>query len=394
MICINRPTVSSRDGWTRVAADIDVDGLKTSLWLEVEDRYGQYLLHERIDAFVLGLMHEAIRRGHDIVSEAPMTDRLYFQLTDQFLPAYFKLNGGGFKIVCPTAPEVEHPAGGAAIGTGASCGVDSLHVFAKHPEITHACVWNLHGVTFRETAEIRAAGWTNLVNGARRFAADIGCELVIGNTNFDRGCLPGVAHDGSTTYANLFCMMSLQKLWARYYVASGYDIGDFKISGVTDGTDPAHYEWALFPFCCLGRMAVYMDGVAQTRVEKVGDLVRYAPAKRHLNVCFGIHEGGRNCTSRCAKCMRTLLNLEVWDAVDEFSSVFDVGYFRSHYEEYIAELWRGYLQRNSFATEMRPYFLRRRIPPGIRLKAALIVLRKAVRKVLRGGRVSQGFTPR
>ena len=394
MIRIGKPYLTETETHVRVTSDLDVDGLKTSLWFEVEKEYGKYLLHERIDAFVLGLMHEAIRRGHDLVSEAPMTERLHFQLTNQFLPAYFKLNGGGFKIVCPTAPEVEHPEGGVAVGTGASCGVDSLHVFAAHPEITHACVWNLHGVTTNETAEIRAEGWTNMVNVARRFADDIGCKLVVGNTNFDRGCLPSIAHDGSTTYANLFCAMALQKLWRRYYVASGYDIGDFKLKGVTGGTDPAHYEWVLFSFCGLDRFSVYMDGVAQTRVEKVRDLTTYPPAQRHLNVCYGIHEGGKNCTCYCPKCMRTLLNLDVWGAVDKFKDVFDVAYFHSHYEEFLAELWRGYLQHNSFATEMRPYFSKKSIPLGIRVKAALIVMRKMVRKVLRGGRTSHGFSPR
>ena len=155
MITIKQPFVTVRDGKARLSADLDVDGLKTQLWFEVDEEYEEYLLYERIDAFVLGLMHEVIRKNHDIVSEAPMTRRLYFQLTNQFLPAYFKLNGGGFKIRCPVAEEVAHPKGGVAIGTGVSCGVDSLHVFAMHPEITHACIWNLHGVTYNETASTR-----------------------------------------------------------------------------------------------------------------------------------------------------------------------------------------------------------------------------------------------
>lgn len=394
MIKIGKPYLTETEMHTRVSADLDVDGLKTSLWFEVEKEYGKYLLHERIDAFVLGLMHEAIRRGHDLVSEAPMTERLHFQLTNQFLPAYFKLNGGNFRIVCPTAPEVEHLEGCAAVGTGASCGVDSLHVFAMHPEITHACVWNLHGVTYKETADTRATGWMNLVKGARSFAEDIGCKLVIGNTNFNRGCLPSIAHDGSTTYANLFCAMSLQKLWTRYYVASGYDIGGFKFAGVTGETDPAHYEWLLFSFCGLKNFSVYVDGVAQTRVEKVRDLVDYEPTRRHLNVCWGIRDDGRNCTCLCGKCMRTLLNLEVWGAGDKFAAVFDVEYFHAHYEEYIAELWRGYLQKSPFALEMRPYFSKRQIPFPIRVKATLIVIRKALRKIFRLGRTTQHFLPR
>lgn len=389
MITIKQPFVTVRDGKARLSADLDVDGLKTQLWFEVDEEYEEYLLYERIDAFVLGLMHEVIRKNHDIVSEAPMTRRLYFQLTNQFLPAYFKLNGGGFKIRCPVAEEVAHPKGGVAIGTGVSCGVDSLHVFAMHPEITHACIWNLHGVTYNETASTRQKGWDNLVAGASKFSSDIGCKLVVGDTNFDRGCLPSIQHDGSTTYANLFCVMALQKLWKEYFVASGYDIEDFKLK-VSNLTDPAHYEYLLFSFCCLNNFAVYMDGVSQRRIEKVGDLIKYPPAYKHLNVCFGIYEGGGNCTHKCAKCMRTLLNLEAWGAVGLFKDVFDLDYYNSHQEEYLAELWRGYLQKNSFATEMKPYFKNKKWLLKVRSKAAMIVLKKAFKKMLRLGKVAQG----
>lgn len=389
MITIKQPNIRIIDGKARLFADLDVDGLKTQLWFEVDEEYKDYLLHERIDAFVLGLFHEAIRKNHDIVSEAPMTKRLYFQLTNQFLPAYFKLNGGNFKIICPLADEVVHPNGGTAIGTGVSCGVDSLHVFANHPEITHACIWNLHGVTHNETSEIRQKGWENLINVATKFTSEIGCKLIVGNTNFDRGCLPSIKHDGSTTYSNLFCIMALQKLWSQYFVASGYDIGDFKLKA-TYSSDPAHYEYLLFSFCGLNNLGVYMDGVAQTRIEKVGDLIKYSPAYKHLNVCFGILDDGTNCTYKCAKCMRTLLNLEAWGAVELFKDVFDVDYYYSHPEEYLAELWRGYIQKNPFALEMRPYLKNKKWPFVIKIKAMVIVLKKGVRKLIRFGRISQG----
>lgn len=92
MVEIKELTVESKDGKSRLSADIVVDGREgRPLWFEVDEKYGRYLCDERSDAFVIGLLHYALRKGHGIVSEVPMTRRLYEQLTDQFLPAFSKL---------------------------------------------------------------------------------------------------------------------------------------------------------------------------------------------------------------------------------------------------------------------------------------------------------------
>ena len=142
MIEIEIPKMSTSAGRYRLSADISVDGQTNTLWFEVEEKFGRYLCHERSDAFVLAMLQYAFRHGHDIKSKSPMTDRLYGQLTEQFLPAFNKINRLTTKIFAPVAPEVEHPEDGCRIGTGLSCGVDSLHVYATRPEIDIACVWS------------------------------------------------------------------------------------------------------------------------------------------------------------------------------------------------------------------------------------------------------------
>ena len=312
-----------------------------------------------MDAFVVGLLHYAMRFGHDIKSEAPMSERLYVQLTDQFLPAYYKINKSKgdklheVRIICPVSAEVE-PLG-QGVGAGVSCGVDSMHVFARHNDITTGCIWNLHGVTGGEDDEKRRRGWDNLCKQAREFTSYIHCDLIIGDTNWDRGVFPEMRFDGSTTYGNLFCILCLQKYWKRYYIASGYDICDFSLTlGVAE--DPAHYEWILLSFASMSHLELRLDGVAQSRIEKVGDLVKYEPSRHYLNVCWDITEGGRNCSFKCPKCMRTMLNLDAWNGLDDYGEVFDIGYYHEHFDRYLAELYRGYIQHNPFSLEMREYF--------------------------------------
>lgn len=401
MITIGKPSVKTKDGHSRLEAEISIDDKTSVLWIEVAEEYGRFLCHERSDAFVLGLLHYAMKYGHDITCEAAMTERLYEQLTEQFLPAFFKINrfadwssgckgpGHGVKITAPLASEVPHPQGGNAIGTGVSCGVDSLHVFACHPEITHGCVWQVHGVTSEETEDKRNAGWGHLVTRSQSFVKERGIKLIIANSNFDRGAFENLQFDGSISYGNLFFILGLQKLWSRYYVASGYDVAEFRLDCGVNG-DPAHYEWVLFQACSLDNIAILMDGVAQSRVEKIKDLANYEPAKKFLNVCHEITEDGSNCNHYCAKCMRTMLELDACNALESFSEVFDVEYYKSHFHEYLAELYRGYLQGNFFALELKPYFCNRHYPLKTKIAAWRIVLSKAIKKILRGGATQRG----
>ena len=398
MIKIRTPYLTSFGFQTRLCAEIERDGDTRTLWFGVEDRYAKYLLYERSDAFVIGLLQYAIRNGHDIESEAPMTKRIYEQLTEQFLPCYNRMHGDfkqqlghAVRISVPLADEI--PAMAEAVGTGISCGVDSLHVFAAHADVTHACIWNLHGVTNDETAEKRKLGWENLVTRAKAFCDETGHQLIIGDTNFDRGCFEDIQFDGSTTYGNLFAVHSLQKLWSKYYVASTYSIEDFTLAlHVT--ADPTHFEYLLFPFVSNGHLSIRMDAPALTRVEKVRDLISYAPAKKFLNVCWDIHPDHRNGTWDCPKCMRTILNIWAWDALDEFKAVFDIDYVKAHPEEFLAELYRGFIQGNPYSLEMRKHFSGKKISPVVKLEAIRIVIKKAMLKILRGGKTSHQFTRR
>lgn len=394
MLEIKCIAITSAGGKSRLSADVVEDGEVHPLWFEVDDKYGKYLCDERSDAFVIGLLHYALRYGHDIVSDVPMTRRLYEQITDQFLPAFAKANGiRQVMLTVPVAEEIDHPAHEYHAGGGVSCGVDSLHVFAKHKDLTHGCIWNMHGVTSTdETPETRALGWQNLKRHAEVFTKYVGCGLVVGDTNYDRGCLPKLRFDGSVTFGNLFCVFAMQKFWSRYYIASTYDVDEFNISAGINA-DPAHYEFLLLSLVSLRDITFRLDGAACNRCEKVRDLLDYEPSKKFLTVCWKINEHHENCTDHCPKCMRTVLDLAAWNAVDEYKERFDVKSWHEHQEWYIAELYRGLLQGNPFAKEIAPHFKEKSIPFSVKLKAIYIVLKKSLRKMLRFGKTNLSFRP-
>ena len=93
--------------------------------------------------------------------------------------------------------------------------------------------------------------------------------------------------------------------------------------------------------------------------------------------------------------MRTMLELDAIGEVDRFDQCFDVAYYKSHFHEYLAEYYRGLLQKNSFMIELKPYFSKRRYSLGLRMSAYKIVFLKAIKKVLRCGATRVGkFSPK
>ncbi len=407
MIRISKPKIVSKNDLARLAAEIDYDGKHTSLWFEVDNSFSQYLCDERSDAFVLAILQWAMKYGHDIECEAPMTDRLYSQLTKQFLPAFFRANcfkrngfktGGGrgyaLTIRAQVAPEVPKVTDGA-IGTGVSTGVDSLHVFAMHPEVTHACLWTGIGANEGARGEKRSAAWRGAVEHSKRFAEHTGKTFVVGYTNFfDEGCLPNLQWSYYTTFGNLFCIYAMQKLWSEYYVASDCGVEHFSFK-ISLEEDPARYEFFLFPNVALSHLVVKMDGADCTRVDKVRNLIDYEPAQKFLNTCWrwDSQSGYKNCSFYCPKCMRTMLSLYGFDALEKFSAVYDVEYFKKHTDQYLAELYRGYIQKDFFITELKPYFINRSFPVTTRLGAWKIVLKKSLKKLIRMGRRGYNFSP-
>lgn len=405
MLRISHPTITRHGPRVRLSADIVKDGIAHPLWFEVQEQFADGLCADRCDAFVIGLLNYAMQHGHDITCEGPVTDQLHFQVTSRLIKVLARYNPASRKdgihpvtITAALVPPSDRPK--TAVGAGLSCGVDSLHVFARYTaspwkdkNVTHACVFNLHGITKSDTAENRRIAFEDMQSRARSFCRDQGFALVVGDTNFDRDCMEHLQFDGSTSFANLFCVLSLQNLFATYHLASGYDLKTFWIDR-GKWCDPAHYDLLTADAVSYHGLSVNVDGIADNRLDKVRDLVDYEPARRYLNVCWDITPGHTNCSHHCPKCMRTMLNIHACGRLDDFRDLFDVDYFHRHFHEYLAEWYRGLLQGSPFAHEMRGFFAGQRIPLWTQMRAWWIVAKKAVLKLLRLGRTGQQFSPR
>ncbi len=402
MIEIKNPKVEVVGGKCRLSAPIIVDKKYRELWLEVDSEWGDYLCEERCDAFVVALLHYAYTKGYDIVTETPITSELHYNITRTLIPALVKANPGKIHqtiISAPLAPPVEK-IGLRAVGTGVSCGVDSLHVINEHSKsclhedfmVTHLMIANLHGVTLDDSSDHKAAIDRALKKRAAAFAVEEGYELIEVETNFDRECYEDLLFDGAVAFGISFLVLGLQKLWSVYLIGAGFDFDDFSLENA-NANSSSYYDYLTLNSFTTGATRLVAAGFEASRLDKVKNLATYPPSYKYLNVCQLLwNEDHDNCSYRCPKCMRTMLALDAIEMLDKYRAVFDVDYYRTHLEQYVAELYRLCLRRHPYGMELKEYFSK--VSISVKLKAFFIVFKKMVYKVLRFGRVSQNFSAR
>ncbi len=337
-----------RDGSAVLTSAIEVvDGPAGSsdtkhVEFSVPSEYSDYLLTERCDAFVVLLLRMAVSKGFDIRSDVPVSSDLYYNLKEQFLPPYVKNDGHPIKLLLKPASSV---GGGAAVGTGLSCGVDSMHSVMKHIDypdeefrLTHLCINNVGA--FNDI--YRLGGIDNVRRGlyarARKAAADMGLPLVETDSNVDE-VLPQ-NHYFSHSFTSAFAIFCLKKLWKYYYYASsGVDcVTGFSLKNHLMHP-PSHYE--LLTMSCLSTSAlrIYIEAPTLSRFDKIVEISDFVYAQRYLTSCTNSYD---NCC-RCDKCIRNIMTLDSIGRLDRFGEVYDISLYERFRDRY---MWYLYSKRD------------------------------------------------
>lgn len=364
VITIRRPKVEARGGRSRLSAEIDVAGEAREVWFEVEEKYGHGLCAERSDAFLVGLLNWAMRERCDFVCEAPVGEELLYQLREYLIPAVVKASETLHAPKITAEIDAGTLPNAGAVGTGISCGVDSLHVVANqakspfpHLRLTHLILNNV-GAFFHDD-EDRQFRWQTA--HARQFAREYGIEFIETNSNLSEAFPQN--HFLTHTYSSAFAVLALQKFWRVYfYASSGEDFTSFHLED-NERNDAAHYELLSLQCFSSRSLKIYSEGGAKTRFEKTRLLADFVPAQKYLHVCTS--DRGPNCNV-CGKCRRTLVTLDALGALDKFRAVFDVDYYRAHRRSYLRWLAAQRISPHGDAMVAEPFrILRKDISPPL-----------------------------
>ena len=187
MIRIEKPYIEYKGDDAILNTYISIDGNREKVWFKVNRKFGQYLCDERGDAYLVAVLHYAITNGHDIVFDVPVTEDLLYNIETYLIDGLVAYNPSFHRsrIKAEVASEALPNAG--AVGTGISCGVDSLFALARESnplfpnhKITHLTFNNVgsHG----EGEKARSL-YNDRLERPKRFAEEYGYEFVASDSN-------------------------------------------------------------------------------------------------------------------------------------------------------------------------------------------------------------------
>lgn len=360
-IHIGIPRIEKDGGAVRLCADIDLSGRKEVMWFSVDEKYGEYLVDDRADAFVVGLLTPAMREGADIICDAPVTRRLLYQLRQYLIPM-LAANLRGFHSVALRADptDVKLPCENA-VATGWTGGVDCMLTLKQTIEaevpsrrLTHLMITSNGSLKGEDTGALLKKLVEKAENGA---ALELGLPVIGIDTNIQE--LANEYFLSVVVYRHASVILALQKLFGVYYNSSTYAFSRFSF----DVTNCGCYELA--PLTCFetDNTAFYSSGGSHSRVQKLRELSDYPPAHRYLHPCiYALPE--HNC-NRCRKCFGAMAALYAYGALDRFSAVFDVALFERDMDWYLAQLLAA---KNSTSIDALALLKSRGIKPSVRVK--------------------------
>lgn len=327
-LLIGSPYIVSENGKARLCAELSIDGKTVyTAWYDVEEEFEKYLCSERSDAFLVSLILYAMREDMNIKCIAPVSKRLLYQLVSFIIPFYANTSKTYNHIEIFANSTIENLETAKAVGTGISCGIDSLYsVFKNNAEdseykVTHLCLFN--NGTFGDFGGDEARkSYLKQLNFSKNISEKLGKKFVGVDTNINE--FIKMIHYETHVFRSISFVMALSKLFGTYYFASSYRIDELK-------PNINHFDsLELYNLSNLQTetLSLYSSGLEVTRLEKVEFLSDIEFVHNSLSVCF--FEDVNCC--KCEKCKRTIMQLYILGKLDKFDKVFDMELVKNSFD--------------------------------------------------------------
>ena len=321
MLIIGKSYLERTGGTSRLCADLTIGERRTTLWFGVDGTQEAYLALGRADAFVMALLPGAMRGGHEIVCQDPMSERLHHQLVNALIPT-LAFAGELYRPIKITAPlTAEKLTNRGAVGTGFSGGVDSLYTIMSHGAdselpLTHIAVFNNGHIWEKDVFQ-------TLCRYARRFAEEQGLTMTAVDSNIHDAL--GERFLDVQSFRNIACALALGRLFSVYLLSSAYDAAHFKLNF----RDTPYFDLLTARCVSTEALAFYHSGEEVTRAEKLAALSEWEPSWRWLHPCFRNGIDRPNC-GHCKKCVRDMTTLYALGRLERYQRVWDVKNYIQH----------------------------------------------------------------
>lgn len=345
------------DGSIKITSAITLpDNGVRELWFQTDAENADKLVHERVDAFLVGLIPFISRHGGKVVCEAPVSGHLLHNLRHLLSPVLPQLHPdlSPLQISAPHDFMRLNTAQDAHVGTGCSCGIDSMSTIHTYTTPDTPPTLRVDTLTFfdvgshgdrKSDLSAASARAEELSSGRARnieaFAREINFPLIKASSNIS-DFSAGFAHINLHTFRNIATVLAFQKHFKAYHYASGFHISRFRIT--MDGL--SHADEFLLRCLSTESTSFHSSLASLTRQDRTRLVSEFAPARKFLNVCVKEVD---NC-GFCFKCARTMFQLDLIGKLDDFSEVFDVKAYRANRRRILGLLSKDTHFHNEFLT--------------------------------------------
>ena len=333
-VIVKGPQISYQDETVIYSAEISINGKDEILWVSTPRKNEKYFVTDRCDAFLIAVLPFAMRYNHDILISGSVSSDLLHNIKEILIPSLVRNDKSlySIQILCEEDNSIII---GEGVGTAISGGVDSFWTLTNYidNEVSSYRLTNLYVGNYLYEGEAKKL----IYERANAISKELGIPLIKSDTNVSKMFDKYIPHLFYHAYKTFFGIFALRKAWNKYYYSSGYEFESFSLKD-NSKSDTAHYDLLLAHVFSVNGFSVYSAGASVDRYEKTKFISKNPITYKYLNVCL---DPSRkiNC-GRCGKCTRTLLNLEMCGAVDEYSEVFDLNYFINNKRKALEQMVR------------------------------------------------------
>tara|TARA_B100002019_G_scaffold278197_1_gene278778 strand:- start:589 stop:1770 length:1182 start_codon:yes stop_codon:yes gene_type:complete len=335
-------------------ATISHDQKKSNLWYSFDKSVVDFLTIEKHDGFLVGSLLLAMKIGSDIYIEGKLSPKLYYNLTNYFIPITLSLipslnNVRIFHKGFINSRQYKH---GAGVMTGFSAGIDSFCTVYDHLHrdiqdeyrITHFLFNNVGSHGDGEKGKELFNSRFNLIKG---FCDEEAVPILKVNSNLNQ--ILDLDFQLTHVTRNVSVALLLQGLIGKFYYASTFKYEDCNIR---ETYDFAYADPFSLHLLSTESLECISTGCQYSRVDKTKKVACLKSSYKWLNVCVDPLKDGTNC-SACWKCSRTLFTLELIKKINNYESVFNLSNWHKFKKWYFRTTILNYRINDPFTKEIR-----------------------------------------
>lgn len=344
-----------------IKADCILNGKEETIWYSTSIENEKYISLSNADAFILILFIYAVFNNYKLSSEVAISSRLKYGLLEILLPAYqmmgYDSKKEDFNFPLEDDSKFEEAK---AVGTAMSFGVDSFYTYLNSlsSDLPVDTLTLFNAGAYGQEGGDKARKLFNVFKlKVNQLSEEFNLNFFWVNTNINE-LLP-LKFVQTHTFRNLSCVLLFQKYFKAYYYASGIDLSFFKLNHL----DPAYFDLLNSKAIASNSLEFIISGLFERRLDKTIFISDQDKTYKRLNVCLvtpdnylqevdSVSQKIINC-SKCFKCIRTMVTLDVLGKLEEYKEVFDLNLYYQNKNIYWADLlYRKIRMKDVLAVEI------------------------------------------